>query len=58
MTMALIEQWHGAVSAGHGVGIHKRPYLLHSRGAEQITAMRAVKAALDPHGIVDPAKVF
>jgi FAD/FMN-containing dehydrogenase len=44
----------GSVSAEHGIGIAKRRWLERQRGAEVVAAMRAVKAALDPDGILNP----
>ncbi|WP_447764187.1 FAD-binding oxidoreductase [Sphingopyxis panaciterrae] len=58
LTYEMIGQWQGAVSAEHGIGFHKRPYLHHSRSAEQLATMRAVKSALDPHGLINPGKIF
>lgn len=54
----LVGQWRGSVSAEHGIGLLKKPYLGHSRSAEEIALMRRVKAALDPKGILNPGKVF
>lgn len=44
----------GSVSAEHGVGVAKRHWLARQRGEEAVAAMRAVKAALDPAGILNP----
>jgi glycolate oxidase len=48
----------GTVSGEHGTGVAKRPYLELQRGADAVRAMRAVKDALDPLGILNPGKVF
>lgn len=48
----------GSISAEHGVGTLKRPYLGHSRSQAEIDVMRRVKAALDPKGILNPGKVI
>lgn len=48
----------GSVSAEHGVGLEKKPYLSVSRSAEEISVMRTLKLALDPKGILNPGKVF
>jgi FAD/FMN-containing dehydrogenase len=44
----------GSVSAEHGIGVAKRAWLERQRGAAAVAAMRAVKAALDPDGILNP----
>jgi FAD/FMN-containing dehydrogenase len=58
LVYALVGRWRGSVSAEHGIGLLKKPYLGHSRSAEEIALMRRVKAALDPKGILNPGKVF
>ena len=44
----------GSVSAEHGIGVAKRAWLVRQRGDEAVGAMRAIKAALDPDGILNP----
>jgi len=44
----------GSVSAEHGIGTAKRAWLLRDRSAGDVAAMRAVKAALDPDGVLNP----
>ncbi|WP_310541034.1 FAD-binding oxidoreductase [Phenylobacterium sp.] len=48
----------GSVSAEHGIGLQKRPYLAYSRSAEELALMRTLKRALDPRGILNPGKVI
>ena len=48
----------GSVSAEHGIGLEKKPWLHLSRSREEIDTMRRLKASLDPHGILNPGKVF
>ena len=44
----------GSVSAEHGIGTAKRRWLVAQRGEAAVAAMRAIKEALDPGGILNP----
>lgn len=48
----------GTVSAEHGIGRAKARWLPLSRSAEEIAAMRAVKSALDPAGLLNPGVLW
>jgi FAD/FMN-containing dehydrogenase len=48
----------GSVSAEHGIGLHKKAYLPLSRNPGEIALMKALKASLDPQGILNPGKIF
>ncbi|MEP9386069.1 FAD-binding oxidoreductase [Mesorhizobium sp. KR9-304] len=54
----IVRDMGGVISAEHGIGTLKRDWLGHSRGAGELAAMRAIKAALDPAGILNPGKVL
>ena len=54
----IVEKYQGSVSAEHGVGMTKKPYLEYTRSAEEIAYMRAVKAAFDPNNIMNPGKLI
>ncbi len=56
--MQLIASHGGNVSSEHGVGTRKRDYVSMSRTEADIAAMRAVKAAFDPTGYLNPAVLF
>jgi FAD/FMN-containing dehydrogenase len=56
--MELIARRGGNVSSEHGVGTRKRDYISMSRTEADIAAMRAVKAAFDPSGFLNPAVLF
>ena len=58
LVYGLVAEFHGSVSAEHGIGLHKKPWLGASRTPAEMAAMRAIKAALDPRGILNPGKVF
>ncbi|WP_375161508.1 FAD-binding oxidoreductase [Bradyrhizobium sp. RDT46] len=48
----------GSISAEHGIGVLKRDELPHVKDKTAIELMRAIKAMLDPHGIMNPGKVL
>ncbi len=54
----VIRDHGGTISAEHGLGLIKGHYLGHSRSEAEIATMRAVKALLDPKGILNPGKGF
>jgi FAD/FMN-containing dehydrogenase len=47
----------GSVSAEHGVGLEKQPWLSLSRSEAELALMRRIKSALDPKGILNPGRV-
>ncbi len=48
----------GSISAEHGIGVLKRDELPDVKDKTAIELMRAVKAMLDPNGIMNPGKVL
>ena len=48
----------GSVSAEHGIGLEKRPYLGWSRSDEEVALMQLLKRTLDPKNILNPGKVL
>ncbi|MBI4356643.1 MAG: FAD-binding oxidoreductase [Gammaproteobacteria bacterium] len=55
---SMIEQFGGSISAEHGIGLVKKPYLHYSKSPSEIEAMRSIKAVFDPKGIMNPGKIF
>lgn len=54
----LVHAMGGSISAEHGIGQMKREDLAHYASPVAIDMMRAIKRALDPHGILNPGKVL
>ncbi len=54
----LVHAFGGSVSAEHGVGRLKVDDLERYGDPTKLAAMRAIKAALDPHGIMNPGAVL
>ena len=48
----------GTVTAEHGIGSARREWLPIQRGEGAVAAMRAIKHALDPLGILNPGRVL
>lgn len=55
---AVVLDLGGTFSAEHGVGTHKLGSMARMKGPVALDVMRAVKAALDPQGIMNPGKVL
>jgi FAD/FMN-containing dehydrogenase len=48
----------GTISAEHGIGVAKVAWLAEDRSAADLAAMRAIKHALDPAGLLNPGVLF
>ncbi len=48
----------GSISAEHGIGTLKKPFLHLTRSSAEVSLMRAIKRAMDPEGILNPGKIF
>ncbi|MEM6730871.1 MAG: FAD-linked oxidase C-terminal domain-containing protein, partial [Myxococcota bacterium] len=48
----------GTLTAEHGIGLTKRDELLREQSPELIALQRRIKRAFDPHGIMNPGKVW
>jgi len=53
-----VADYGGSISAEHGIGALKRDELPRYKSPIELNLMRAVKAALDPLGIMNPGKIL
>lgn len=58
VVFAIVLRMGGSISAEHGIGVLKRDELPEVKDKTAIELMRAIKAMLDPHGIMNPGKVL
>lgn len=56
--LGLVVDMSGSISAEHGIGTAKAKYLRWQRSAAEIETMRAIRHALDPDRIMNPAVLF
>jgi len=56
--LRLAIELEGSIAAEHGIGVAKARWLEADRGAADVAAMRAIKRALDPDGILNPGVIF
>jgi FAD/FMN-containing dehydrogenase len=54
----LVRRHGGSVSAEHGIGLLKKPWLGHTRAPEELSLLKAFKRALDPNNTLNPGKIF
>ena len=55
---ALTEELGGSISAEHGIGLLKQPWLKRARSEAEIQLMHGIKNLFDPAGILNPGKVL
>ena len=48
----------GSVSAEHGIGLEKKPWLDVTRGPNEIAMMKQLKQLFDPNNILNRGKIF
>jgi FAD/FMN-containing dehydrogenase len=58
LVLRRVTDYRGAISAEHGIGVAKKDWLARSLDPEELAAMRKVKAALDPTGLLNPNVLF
>lgn len=58
LVFAVTKEFQGSISAEHGVGLTKKPFLNYSRSEEEISLLRQIKSVFDPKNIINPGKIF
>lgn len=53
-----VKKYNGSISAEHGVGMTKKPYLDYTRTPTEIEYMKALKAVFDPNNVINKGKLF
>jgi glycolate oxidase len=54
----VVRELDGTLSGEHGVGLTKAPYLGMELSPAAMALQRRLKAAFDPHNIMNPGKIF
>jgi FAD/FMN-containing dehydrogenase len=54
----LVNAAGGSISAEHGIGLLKRDELARLGDPGKLAAIRSIKAALDPLGLMNPGKIL
>jgi len=54
----LVQKLDGSISAEHGIGLVKKPYLKYSRDEADLNYMKGVKRIFDPKNIMNPGKLL
>uniref|UniRef100_A5WCY2 D-2-hydroxyglutarate dehydrogenase n=1 Tax=Psychrobacter sp. (strain PRwf-1) TaxID=349106 RepID=A5WCY2_PSYWF len=58
LVFATVQKYGGSVSAEHGVGMTKKPYLNYTRSESEIEYLKALKQVFDPNAIMNRGKIF
>ena len=58
LLFSVIKKYKGSISAEHGVGLLKKPYLHYSCSKDEIQYMKSIKKIFDPQNILNPGKIF
>jgi FAD/FMN-containing dehydrogenase len=56
--LGAVVRHEGSISAEHGIGYDKRDLLHRVRSGDEVAAMRALKAALDPASLLNPCALL
>lgn len=53
-----LKKYLGSVSAEHGIGLLKKPFLDTSKSKAEIALMKTLKQAIDPKNLLNPGRIF
>lgn len=53
-----VRELGGSVSAEHGIGSDKLPWLRYSRNGSEIKLMQSIRELIDPNGIMNPGRTI
>ena len=54
----VVNRYHGSLKAEHGTGRNMAPFVEKEWGSKAFAMMKRLKAAMDPHGILNPGVIF
>jgi len=54
----LVHSFGGSISAEHGLGLLRRDEMVRYKSSVELTLMKSLKFALDPHELMNPGKVL
>lgn len=54
----VVSSFDGTMSGEHGIGLMKKEFLVKQLDPATLELMKLVKGAFDPHGIINPGKIF
>ena len=57
LVFQMVQKNRGSISAEHGVGLSKKPFLHFTRSPVEIELMKGIKKVFDPDGIINPGKL-
>lgn len=55
---SITQAFNGSISAEHGIGLHKKPWLSYSRSSLELDVMKKIRNALDPNSLMNPGKIL
>ncbi len=54
----IVAKYQGSISAEHGIGLLKKPYLHYSRSRVEIEIMKSIRKTFDPNAVLNPGKLW